>query len=176
MKTIISILAILIGAHAHAATYSDFVNTEFSFNQMSGVTKKLSLGTKIQRQRLHAIKCVYDFAAKGGAVGAISLVDESGISCVIPKKAIIRDVLIDVLTAPTSGGSATLAFSSGQGAADLKTATAIASITGLVAGVPVGSAATAIKMTADHTPTMTIATAALTAGKINVHIEYEMGD
>jgi hypothetical protein len=55
-------------------------------------------------------------------------------------------------------------------------ATAFSAYTGLVAGVPVGTAATAIKLTADVKPTITIATAALTAGKLNVHIKYQISE
>jgi hypothetical protein len=42
----------------------------------------------------------------------------------------------------------------------------------LVAGIPVGTAATSIKMTADRTLQATIATGAITAGKFNLIIEY----
>jgi hypothetical protein len=51
-----------------------------------------------------------------------------------------------------------------------------------MACVPVGSAATSIKLTANRTPTITITTASttathsLTAGKINVFIQYLLSD
>lgn len=115
------------------------------------------------------VKCTYDYDVHGGAVGAIELPLD------LPDNAIIWTGVADVVTAPTSGGSATIALGVNT-ATDLKAATAIASWTGLVALVPVGSAATAVKLTADRTLTLTIATAALTAGLINFFLQYFEGD
>jgi hypothetical protein len=41
-----------------------------------------------------------------------------------------------------------------------------------VAGIPVGTAATSVKLTAERTLTVSIATAALTAGKFVALVEY----
>ncbi len=113
-------------------------------------------------------KVTYDFAFHGGAIGAILL------PLALPANAIIFDGVIDVVTAPTSGGSATIALGFNT-ATDMKAATAIASYTGLVALVPVGTAATAVKLTADRQLTLTVATAALTAGKVNFFFKYFIG-
>jgi hypothetical protein len=123
----------------------------------------------------NVVKAKYSFAVQGGAIGDVTLVDDDGNAVVIPDNALIMQVIVDVLTAPTSGGSATVALKA-QSAADLLGATAIASITGVVAGVPVDSAATSIKLTADRTVKATIATAALTAGVFNVFIRYVLSD
>ena len=77
----------------------------------------------------------------------------------------------DVITTPTSGGSPTIAFGANT-TTDLKAATAIATYTGILAGVPVGTAATAVKTTAERTLTATIATATVTAGKIHFWVQY----
>lgn len=122
-----------------------------------------------------SLKCKYDFAVQGGAIGAINLKDENGGNATIPDNAIIQHVLIDVITAPTSGGSATLAIDA-QSAGDLRTALAVASFTGILAGNPVDTAASAIKLTADRAVTLTVATAALTAGVFNVYVRYTLGD
>lgn len=126
-------------------------------------------------QSKQVLRGLYDFSVLGGAVGAIKLKDEDGTDLIIPSKAIVTSVYIDVLTAPTSGGAATIAFGANT-TTDFKAATAIASYTGIVAGIPVGTAATAVKMTADRNITATIATAALTAGKIYVLCEYIMSE
>ena len=110
-------------------------------------------------------KVTYDFAVHGGAVGNIEL------DCTVPENAVIVDGIVDVLTNPTSGGSATVALKV-EGAADLLGATAIASVTGLVDTVPDGTAANAIKTTADRVVTVTVGTAALTAGKMNIFFRY----
>ena len=49
-------------------------------------------------------------------------------------------------------------------------------LSGVVAGIPVGTAATAIKLTAERTLSVAIATAALTAGKFIVHVEYVVSE
>lgn len=110
-------------------------------------------------------KVTYDFDVHGGAVGDIAL------DCTVPDNAVILDGIVDVLTPPTSGGAATVALKV-EGAADLLGATAIASVTGLVDTVPNGTAANAIKTTADRVVTVTVAVAALTAGKMNIFFRY----
>ena len=148
-------------------------NTIYELNKMNNLAKKYSLGTLLGAQQdildniqERVVKAQYDFATLGGAVGDISL------GVVIPVDAIITDVVIDVLTAPTSGGAATIAVKA-QTAADLLAATAIASVTGILQGVPTaGTIASAIKTTAARTVTITVAVAALTAGKFNVLVKY----
>lgn len=159
----------------NGGTQATLLGDQFNMNQgaKQGLVEA-KLGDKLIKETVHTLKLQYSFAVQGGAIGAINLVGEDGKAAKLPKGAIVRDCLIDVVTAPTSGGAATIAFGTGQAANDLKAATAIASITGLVACVPVGTAATAIKLTLDRTPTITVAAFALTAGKFYVHIEYLM--
>jgi len=182
MKSLIlSILALtslaIFVAPVHAASQADMDAMEFSVNHGNvGSFAKWQMGTKLLKEKEVTQKCVYDFSVQGGAVGTLSLLDEVGKPCVLPKSAIIRDVLIDVVTAPTSGGSATIALGSGAATNDFKTATLYSSFSGLMAGIPVGSAATAIKLAADEDPSISIATAALTAGKLNVQIRYQLSE
>ncbi|SDO95690.1 hypothetical protein [Desulforhopalus singaporensis] len=111
----------------------------------------------------------YDFEKDGGAVGDITLRGPS-----IPDGALVDFGLIDVQTAPTSGGAATIALELAS-AGDVKAATAIASFaTGPVSAVPDKTAGNAIKLAANASLTMTIAAADLTAGKIVVALEYFM--
>ena len=128
------------------------------------ITKHLQAPS--HEQARHLVVASYDFAKHGGAIGDIVL-DTSA----LPDNAIITQAWIDVVTAPTSGGSATMALTV-QSAGDIKAALAVASWTGIVACVPVGTAASAIKLTAERKVTMAIAVAALTAGKIKVFVEY----
>lgn len=144
-------------------------------NDLGPVGGKHQLGTTIVKNHKHVMRALYDFSVVGGAVSTINLKDEDGKDAVVPNKAIITSVFIDTLTAPTSGGAATIALGANS-TTDLKAATAIASYTGIIAGVPVGTAATAVKLTNDRTITATVATAALTAGKIYVLIEYILSE
>ncbi|NEQ52171.1 MAG: hypothetical protein F6K11_18860 [Leptolyngbya sp. SIO3F4] len=115
------------------------------------------------------VKATYDFAQHGGDVGDIAL------DLKLPNNAIVYQGLIDVVTDPTSGGSATVALKI-EGAADLLSATAIASVTGLLDTTPDGTATNAVKTTAERTLTVTVATAALTAGKFHVYLVYFLSE
>jgi hypothetical protein len=111
----------------------------------------------------------YDFARDGGAVGDITLRGDS-----LPNDAIITSGMIHVKTACTSGGSATVALKV-ESANDIRAATAVASLSAnaVLDVVPVGTAATAVRTTANGRQVVaTIAVAALTAGKIVVSLEY----
>jgi hypothetical protein len=148
------------------------LEAEYQKNSESGLNSQIAFGTESFKLSKKTMVATLDFSVLGGAVGALTLKDPNGKNAILPKGAVITSAMLDVITAPTSGGSATIAFGTGQAANDLKTATAIASLTGIVACIPVGTAATAIKLTADSTMSATVATAALTACKINVLVEY----
>lgn len=153
--------------------------------------KPLGFGSQFVRGKASIFKGVFDFAVQGGATGNINLYDAryspgklaaaDFVPLIIPYNFLICNVVIDVLTAPTSTGSATIALSSGVTAADLLAATAKASFTGTFAGIPEG-AGTAIKVLNSITgssgviPYAAIAVAALTAGKFNVHFEGFLSD
>ena len=119
----------------------------------------------------------YSFAAQGGAISAISLSDGNGRN-ILPAGAIILGGTIDVVTALTSGGSATIALgtSAGSSATSILGATAVVSWTaGQLAMIPVFTAATYVKMTAQGSLIATVATAALLTGVFEVHILYVQG-
>lgn len=115
------------------------------------------------------VKVTYDFDVHGGAVGDIPLDFE------LPANAVIVNGFVDEVEDLTSDGSATIAIKA-ESAADLKAATAIASYTGRVALIPVGTAATSVKTTEARVLTLTVAVAALTAGKMNIFLDYRISD
>jgi hypothetical protein len=126
----------------------------------------MAVATRIHQDGLGGIlKVTYNFATDGGAVSTIEL------PVTVPSGAIVYGGLIDVDTAPTSGGSATIALGLNTNT-DLLAATAIASVTGRVAIVPVFTAASAVKTTADRKLKLTIAVAALTAAKFDIYLNY----
>lgn len=112
----------------------------------------------------------YDFAVDGGAVGDIELTRES-----IPKNAIIIGGFVEVDTAVTSGGSATLALKV-ESAGDIVAAAAVSgapwSSTGRKDVVPDFTGSATVKTTAARKIVATIATAALTAGVLDVVLFY----
>lgn len=123
---------------------------------------------------LQEAKTTYDFSVDGGAVGTIT----PKATVIIPAGAVIFGGFIQGITLPTSGGGATIAIGLGSGAqvAALKAATAIATYVAgaTVALIPVFTAASVVKAAADTAITFTIATAALTAGKVQVTVFYYM--
>lgn len=137
---------------------------------------KLGLGYQIVGNKLQTLRCTYSFAVQGGAVAAVNLDGIDGADCKLPVKAIVVHAMIDVVTAPTSANSsATIAIGTGQATTDLKAALSISggsNWTGQLDGIPALTAATAIKMTALRTPSLTVGVSPLTAGKINVFISY----
>jgi hypothetical protein len=84
--------------------------------------------------------------------------------------------IINATTAPTSGGSATIAIgtTAGSSATSIKAATAIATFSAdsLVATVPVFTAASSFKMSAAGSISITVGTADLTAGVVEVSLFY----
>ena len=113
----------------------------------------------------------YDFAVDGGLIGNIP------INARIPAGATITHAFYEVITAPTSSGAATLAFGvDANDPAGLKAAASIASYTvGYGDMLPDNTAANfTTKTTNPRNIIMTVATSALTAGKINVYFTYSV--
>ncbi len=128
-------------------------------------------GTELHQTK-NCVKAVWDFAVQGGAVGTLNLKDDQGDEIVLPAGAIITGGMIDVLTAMDSaGGTGTIALGANTGV-DLLAAVDADTLSDLVAIVPVGTAATAVKLTAASNVKLDIGTEALTAGKIAVYLEY----
>lgn len=154
-------------------TKLQFLDLETSINSGANLPSLSGekVGTNLMREKMQVAIATYDFAVQGGAIGTVDLIGLDGKAVVIPHNAIIMDSIIDVITPCTTSASGTIAIRA-QSAGDIRAATAAASYTGLLAGVPVGTAATSIKMTADRTLQAVIATGAITAGKFNVIIEY----
>lgn len=117
-------------------------------------------------------RALYSFAVDGGAVGAIT----PATTAVIPANAIVFGGFLNPTTALTSGGSATIAVgtTAGSSATAIKAATAVASYTidAIMATVPVFTAASAFKMSAAGSINITVATAALTAGIMEITLFY----
>lgn len=111
----------------------------------------------------------YDFAVDGGAVSTIAITSGTP----IPSGSVILGGYVDVTTALTSGGAATIACEV-EAANDILTAVAVASWTtgrkNVLPSPTTGAltASTAVKTTAARDISIVIAAAALTAGVCNV--------
>lgn len=118
----------------------------------------------------------YDFAVDGGAVSTITLRGGGSLGGALPNGAIITGGFIEVDTVLTSGGAATVAVNS-EGAGDILAAAAISgapwSSTGRKSIIPAGTGVTSVKTTTGtRSLAISIATAALTAGKFRVVVFY----
>ncbi len=153
--------------------------------QLSKTTPLEQAGVVIHKTKCLA-KCYFNVAAQTGGTapaGSYSLLDDLGNTVVLPKGAYVTNAVL-VGVASFVGTSATIAFTF-LTAGDLLAATAITSLTAntIVAGVPVGTAATwkgpATATSQDpYSPAMgvipqaTVATTTLTAGNIAIFLEY----
>jgi len=121
-------------------------------------------------------KMTYDFVNDGGAIGLI--VPKN--SPIIPANSIILGGITDVTTGVTSGGAATISLgtTAGSSAASLKAAVILGTefAAGLRAVVPLFTAATMFKMTAEGQLSMTVAAFALTGGKFDLNVIYLIGN
>jgi len=130
--------------------------------------------TKIEG--LNVTKFTFDTAANDAASTPASnkTVGAHPLAVKIPDNAIIVYGHIDVIAAVTSEGDATVAIHLAN-ANDLLTATAKTNLT-LAAQLPMAAVIAApIKLTAEKAVTVTVGTAALTAGKIDGYIVWIEG-
>lgn len=113
---------------------------------------------------------IYSFATDGGAVATIT----PRRTFVLPRNAVIVGAVINSITACTSGGAATISVgtSAGSSATSILGATAIASFTTNALLAPAVSFAAPVKLTATGGITVTVATATVTAGVIEVSVVY----
>lgn len=176
MKLLIGLLA-LVSAVCFANISND---NAFLLNHIQGSEgQKSQLGTLLnQTQGLLIAK--YSFAVQGGSSAAdISLItDLKNINSLakLPNNAVIEKVWLDVITQPTSTGSATVAVKASS-AGDLLAATAKASLTvSQIAGVPDDTVTHMIKLSAQKTIKATVGVKDLTAGRFNVYIRYTLGE
>ena len=113
---------------------------------------------------------IYSFAVDGGAVSTITPVSTAA----IPQYAVIIGGTINSTTAVTSGGSATVAVgtSAGSSTTSILGATGKASFTTDALINSAATLASPVKMSAAGNITITVATAALTAGIIEIFVLY----
>lgn len=130
---------------------------------MAAVAKAKNIGPEFSNARVLE-RVTYDFAVDGGAVGALDLFTAN-------KDIVIKSFHAYVKTAGTSGGSATVSIGVTGATTAFVDATAGA-VANLTANAVLGSAIAPRRLAAGSKVLMTIGTAALTAGKIEVVLEY----
>lgn len=153
----------------------------YQLDRASKLNLDQKVGTNLYNAQQFGMKAVWSYAIQGGAANSdLTLQDPSGAAAKLPTGAIIKDCMIDVVTTPTSStSSGTLAFSS-NAVADLKAAalghTGYLSSTGEYACIPDGTVGNAIQMASEATLKVRIGSEALTAGKINIWVEFVLSE
>jgi hypothetical protein len=129
------------------------------------------VGTIEGTGRVKTVRGEYDFAVDGGAVSTITLRGDN----TIPAGAVILGGYVEVDTAVTSGGAATVAVNV-EGAGDTVAAAVVSgapwSTTGRKSVIPAFTGATTLKTSVARSIAITIAVAVLTAGKFRVVLLY----
>lgn len=152
--------------YSRGTPYEPEVDDRFAtLEGLSSTTAYAADGTLTQRMA----RITYDFAVNGGAVSTIDLGGS------LPANALIRQAWVYVNTAVTSGGTPAVSFGIGASSVNLLAAADITATFTLAAHpalIPVGTAATMVFSTAGGNLKMAIGTAALTAGKFTVFLEY----
>lgn len=167
------ILAMLVAAPIFANTA---LNSEaaYKLNRSSKLFRDLSVGSQLGAGGW--VRAIYDYNIQGGS-GDVTLVDAEGLPAKIPANSVIYGCIIDVTSAikGATSSSISLAFSS-NAVGDLKAATfnnvAPFNTQGRVACIPVSTAATAVKISSEATLKMRIGSEAVTAGRINLFVNY----
>ena len=131
---------------------------------------------KLAAQQPRTLAFRYSFAVQGGAQAALTLTDDSGAAQTIPANALIKSVRVEVETAMTSGGAATVKLGITGNDDAFKAATAfnhadfaLDSFKAADAEVPLKVGGSAVSVLA------TVAGANLTAGVFYVFVEYVPG-
>lgn len=111
---------------------------------------------------VEVVRVIYDFAVEGGAVADKSVLIASG-------KLLVRCVGVSVETAMTSGGSATIDLGKGTSGTEFVSTEAYTSFG--ADGFYASESAAFVKLADGEVINMGIATAALTAGKVEFIFE-----
>jgi hypothetical protein len=122
-------------------------------------------------------KATFDTAALDSSGVANTTIAAHGLAVYIPNKAVVTRAWYEVNTTFTSATDAATIALKVNSANDLKSAVAISNganawDASIVDGIPVDTAATRIKITAERELTATVAVEALTAGKLTLFVEY----
>lgn len=155
----------------------------FTFDRLSGVpaARKYSLGTVLSEAHSQAV-CSYNFDTLGGDVSTITLKDTDGVnSCVLPGNAIILNAFLDVTEDLAGTGTPQVALQMNGNSEDLRAAGNASSIT---SAAPIqlipdwANLSDAIKLgdSSTYAVELVVTSAALTAGKFRVFLNYALGE
>jgi hypothetical protein len=174
MRNLIAFL-LLASTAAHAVTTDPVsvvpnASSEFSQNrQMGPVALKYSLGTQVKQAHNTAVG-VFDVATSGGATGY------HNVGITLPAKSVIRKVWFDVVTAPTTAAPAAFIAFKATTDGDLKDSVGTGLWANRVDGELDGTVTEYLKLSTATVIKASVLTAALTAGKIKIFVDYVVSE
>jgi hypothetical protein len=152
------------------------VATEFQIQERTGTTRSKRKGSVVKEMAV----ATFDTALNDSSGAANTTVAAHGLGVFIPAKAIITKVTMQIVTGFTSAGSTATIALMAESAADLFAALAVSDTklsTGpFTAAIPDGTTAHMIQTTVQREITATVAVQALTAGKMNIFIDYMIAE
>lgn len=120
-------------------------------------------------RKLYAVVADFD-CSSGCAIGTKA----SGIT--IPDNAIVKQAYYEIISAfASAGGSGTIALNS-EGVGDILAPVDADTLSGINDGIPTGTATNMIKLSAARELIMTIATDAMTSGRLKLFVEYVISE
>jgi hypothetical protein len=171
---------LLVGtAQAASLTQAETKNAEVCLNKASPeCMRKHQLGSLVLSGKKQVMKLSWDYATQGGASGTAMQLRSSAQTSgnYLPKGAIVSDCIIDIRQTIVTANGASMNIGTGQSSADLKNALSASAATGLVACIPVGTAASSVKLTDNRIPQVIFTSGTVTAGQMSVLIEYWLSD
>ncbi len=151
----------------------------YELNRSSTLNRKYHVGTALANGPF-GVKGTWDYAVSGGAASStIYLLDNESQRITLPTGAVVTNCLVDVVTAPTSdGASANLAFHMQSNGEVVKAAThkSVFTTTLPIVCTQTGSVSNMLKLASETSLTVRIASEAMTAGKINVWLQYVLSN
>jgi hypothetical protein len=152
------------------------VGPEFIIKNKTGITRTKRTGTVAREVAV----VTFDTAALDSSGVANTTVAAHGLGVYLPAKAIITKVFIQIVSGFTSAASTATIALSAEAANDLFSALAVSDTklsTGpFTAGVPDGTVTNTKQTTVVREITATVAVQALTAGKMNIFIDYMIAE
>lgn len=154
------------------------------FNQpVNAVDYRMKRGTVTKRDGLTVVKlatATFDTAGVDSSGVSNLSIGTHGLGVYLPINAIITKAWYHVKTAFTAASNGAFISFKAQSNNDLLAATIVTDgvlgTTGMKAAVPVGTAATMIRCTAERELTAVVATEALVLGKATLFVEYAISD
>lgn len=166
---------VLLATQAFAVLPS---NGAYELDRSGPLQRKYSMGSQLREAQTFGLKGQWSVASQGGAATTSYAFKNEWLSedITLPKGAIIRECFFDVVQSVTSATSSGKFSLDSNATGDLKAAAFANTFSGRVACIPEGTLSNAVKLTAERTIQLTVGSEALSAGKVNLFLQYVLSE